>query len=773
MAFVEGTDLAKVIDRTGPLPIDRALRFTRQLCGALDAAHEEGVVHRDLKPQNVLVDGADNLFVSDFGLAKSLEAEISMGTRTGQILGTPRYMSPEQVEARDVDHRSDLYSAGLIFYEMFTGELPFRGESAMQLMYQRVSELPRDPRRARGDLPDYLANIILKCLEKDPAKRYQSAREILADLDAQNAPPVSNEGGKTISIQLRGPTRRAGLRALVAMAVVVGTLSAIPQTRQKIRSMIFGAPPVSGPVIERYMAVLPLTVASGDLEYIAAGVEDALTAKLGGLRSTYVADPKLVSDAAAVEQDEAKLAKALGVTILIRGRLQASEDRVSVTIRAEDVVKRQTLLNQEFGGSRKDLLTLEDQIFNAVASKLSIRQSTEEQARATIRPTTDVTAYDLYLRGHSLLRGKLTPAASREALGHFKEAIKVDGAFALAWAGIADASLQLFGDLKDEAYAQEALSAAEQAQRLNDKLPAVHMALGAVYGATGRQAEAIAQLKQARDLAPTSDEALRRLGIAYRKAGQMDEAAKAFESATKINPYYWGNYNHLGGAHMRLGRNEQALAAFTKVTELNPDDARGWGNRGVAYYNLGRWQEAIPVLEKAAKMNPFYYGQLGTAYFFLGRYGDAAQAYETAFEKNQKDPNAALSLADAYRWSNQAEKAAPMYDRASTLALAQLRTSPDNAEAHSVLAMCLAQKGSQTEALQHIVQARKLDAKTNSLMYREAQVYATGRRWAEALASLKRAIDNGYPVHEAQADPELRELRSRPEFAGVVQPATK
>ena len=154
------------------------------------------MVHRDLKPQNILVDAADNLYVSDFGLAKSLDAEISMGTRTGQILGTPRYMSPEQVEAKDVDHRSDLYSAGLIVYEMFTGELPFRGDSAMQLMYQRVSEPPRDPRRACPDLPDYIANIILKCLEKDPARRYQSAREILDDIDAQHAPPVTKRAGK-------------------------------------------------------------------------------------------------------------------------------------------------------------------------------------------------------------------------------------------------------------------------------------------------------------------------------------------------------------------------------------------------------------------------------------------------------------------------------------------------------------------------------------------------------------------------------------------------
>ena len=191
MAFVEGCDLAGLIESTGRLPLDRALKFTRQFCAAMDAAHSEGVVHRDLKPQNILIDQEDNLYVSDFGLAKSLAPEASTMTRTGQLLGTPRYMSPEQVEAKYVDHRSDLYSLGLILFEIFTSELPFRGDSALQIMFQRVTAEPKDPRTLRPELPDYLANIILKCLERDPAKRYQSAREILTDLDAQNTPLLS------------------------------------------------------------------------------------------------------------------------------------------------------------------------------------------------------------------------------------------------------------------------------------------------------------------------------------------------------------------------------------------------------------------------------------------------------------------------------------------------------------------------------------------------------------------------------------------------------
>ena len=197
MVFVEGSDMARVIEKSGGLTIERALKYAKQLCGALQAAHDEGVVHRDLKPQNVLIDQADNLYVSDFGLAKSLGADLTAMTRVGQVLGTPRYMSPEQVEAKDVDHRSDLYSLGLIFYEMFTATLPFRAESTLQLMYKHVNEAPLDPRMACPGLPPYIANVIMKCLEKDPAKRYQSAHEILADLESQSAPAPSPPSGTT------------------------------------------------------------------------------------------------------------------------------------------------------------------------------------------------------------------------------------------------------------------------------------------------------------------------------------------------------------------------------------------------------------------------------------------------------------------------------------------------------------------------------------------------------------------------------------------------
>src|SRR5229473_8069664 len=190
MTYVEGEDLGDVITREGRLLLERAVAIFKRLCGALEAAHAEGVVHRDLKPRNILIDRLDNVYISDFGLAKSLEESANAMTRTGEILGTPRYMSPEQAQAFPTDHQSDLYSLGLIFYEMVTGDVPFRGGSMLQVMNQRVMQAPQNPKVVVPDLPDYIAAIIMRCLEKDQTRRYQSASEILQDLDAGRAAPT-------------------------------------------------------------------------------------------------------------------------------------------------------------------------------------------------------------------------------------------------------------------------------------------------------------------------------------------------------------------------------------------------------------------------------------------------------------------------------------------------------------------------------------------------------------------------------------------------------
>ena len=304
MAFVEGQDLQHIIRDNPKMPLERILKFAQQIAEALAAAHAEGVVHRDLKPQNLLVDKNDQIFVCDFGLAKSFEEGAIGMTRTGAFLGTPRYMSPEQVEGKPADGRADLYSYGLILYEMVTGDVPFTGESTLKVMYQRIQEKPKSPKLIKPDLPNWLVKIIMRCLERNPDDRYQNAYEILADLQGgASGSGISRvgmsrigSGSQSVIIQIpdfashRWVWVVAGIVALLLLAFAIPPVRhLIPGFRpEQTGSASSGIPPISS---GRVVAVLPLQVLGdpSQLSYLAEGIQEALSAKLFQLKEVRVA----------------------------------------------------------------------------------------------------------------------------------------------------------------------------------------------------------------------------------------------------------------------------------------------------------------------------------------------------------------------------------------------------------------------------------------------------------------------------------------------------
>jgi len=266
-----------------------------------------------------------------------------------------------------------------------------------------------------------------------------------------------------------------------------------------------------------------------------------------------------------------------------------------VSLLAMDLTKKEALLTKEFPGVRQDVLSLEDGMFNELARAMAIRQSQEEKQRTTARPTQDVTAYDLYLKGMNVIRGKRNAKTAQEAYDLFEQATRLDSGFALAFSGMADACIRLYDATKDAKWPQLALGAAQQAQLLNDNLAQVHNSLGEVDLQTGRTQEAISELKRALELQPNSDEAMRRLGTAYRKAGQHDLALKTYQQAVDTNPYYWNNYNLLANEYQMTGQAQRAIEVYRQVVTRNPEEARGWGNMGAAYYDLGKSAEAIQI----------------------------------------------------------------------------------------------------------------------------------------------------------------------------------
>ena len=775
MAYVEGQDLHGILRDNPKLPLERILKFAAQLAEALAAAHAEGVVHRDLKPQNILVNKDDQIFVSDFGLAKSFEEGAIGMTRTGAFLGTPRYMSPEQVEGKPADQRSDLYAYGLILYEMVTGDVPFTGETTLKVMYQRIQEKPKSPKLVNPSLPNWLVRIIMRCLEKDPPARYQSAYEILADLQGSKS---SSSASRTVHIEIPEFAQRRWIWIPAAVAAVLALAFAIPPVRHLILggkggSGVSGIPPLSQ---GKFVAILPFRVLGDDqsLSYVAEGLNEALSAKLFQLKEVRLASDTAVAKVSDKDPLE-KTARNLGVNLIVQGKIQGTADKMAVIVNLVDPVEGKKVWTQQFTGVAKDLLTIEDQISSQLVTALNVKASSEEMARAAERPTDNVDAYDLYLRGRQALRGPDVVKSAQQSIEFFEQGIKKDPTFALAYSGLADASLTMYREKKDAFWAQKALSAAQHAEQLKDNIPEVHFSLGSVYLRTGKIPEAIAELKRGLQLAPNSDEGYVRLGNAYMESGQKEEAISSYKKAIDVNPYYWGHHIVLGNAYWSLGANDKAVEEFKRVTELDPENVRGWDNLGNAYSRLAKYDESITAYQKSLQLDPTYwsaYSNLGNSYFLMKRYPDAVQAFEKAIELGPNQELAFGNLADAYRASGQKDKAMATYDKAIALAFQDLQVNPQNTGAMADLALYYVKKGDAKHGMDYIQRARGIDKKDVGLIYNQATVENLAGKSSEALRTLREAFSKGYPVKEAQADPELANLQNLPEFQAMVKQFT-
>jgi tetratricopeptide (TPR) repeat protein len=772
MAFVDGQDLHHILKTERPIPLDRGLKFARQLCEALDAAHAEGVVHRDFKPHNVLVGKADQVFVSDFGLATSFETAKMGMTRTGAFVGTPRYMSPEQVEGGKIDHRSDLYSLGLVFYELVTGDVPFSGESTWQMMYQRVKEKPKDPKLVKPDLPDWVARVVMHCLERDPALRYQTAREILADIDANRSPSVPR--GVRFSISSgAGRWLIAGGAGLVLGAAI---FLAVPATRHLFfkgsgGAVRTGLPPLSE---GKFIAILPFRVVGADnsLNYVADGLDEALSAKLFQLSDIHIASASATAKANDQKIPLPQIAKDLGVNMIVHGLVQGAGDKLRIVVKLENMAEDRLQWSQEFTGVSGDLLIIEDQIYSKLVDVLQTKPASGGASR---HPTENIEAYDLYLKGKNSLRGQQDPRNIQAAINFFDQAIKKDNSFALAYAGTADACRLMYLVKKDSLWSDKALAAAQQAQRLNPGLPEVHFALGSIYTLTGRNAEAITELQEALRLAPNSDEAYRRIGTTYLAAGKGTEAIAAFQKAIEVNPYYWSNYNEMGRAYFQLGQYDKAIAAFRRVAELEPENALGQMNVGGVYLQQGKYEECIPYFQKSLQLqpDPKAYSNLGTAYFYLKRYTESVPMFEKAVELSPNDETLTGNLADAYRWAGQRDRATTTYGKAIALAYKELAVNPRNSDTMGSLALYYAKKGDSTQAADFIRRARAINPSDINLIYQEAVVYAVTNSPDRAFQALREALGKGYSLEDAVSDPELGALQNKPEFSKLVKEFTK
>jgi len=732
--------------------------------------------------------------VMDFGLARSLQSPGM--TQTGALVGTLEYMSPEQAMGEEIDHRSDIFATGLIFYELLTGKMPYDAASGVATLVKRAQSAAPFASDIDSSIPTCLSVIVSRCLERDPKQRYQSAQDLFSALEGEaissnvipskplaTAAPVSAapaSAPRSVQISFNMPGQGGWLWAGAVALLVVGLIS-IPAIRNRIvqPSRQVNSPATAIPPLTqgKYLAVFPLSVTGDEksLRYVADGLVDALSAKMFQLQELHLASSSAVEKVAAKNQPVSDAARALGVNLILQGRIQGAADKLRVTLNLENVATGNRVWSEEFTGVSQDLLTIEDQMYAQLLKALELQPSSDEIARSGVHPTENIAAYDLYLKGRSALRNSKSAKDNHDAIQYLQEALRQDPNFALAYAGLADANLTLYKDTKDSIYAQKALATAQQAARLNDDLPEVHLALGSVYTATGRNTQAVAELQRALSLAPNSDDAYARLGDAHLASGQKVEAIAAYQAAIRANPYYWYNHNKLARGYLQTGDAEHALGEYKRVIELASDNPVGYENTAAVYIRQGNYVEAIPALEKAvaARSDGPNYSNLGTAYFFVKRYKDAVIAFEKAVQLSPNDEQVMGNLADAYRWAGSSELAQATYDKAIKLAYQQLQVNPKSANVTGDLAMYYTKKGDSAHGVQYIRQARSIDPSDVSLMYDEAQVYALAHKNSEALTALRQAFEKGYSPQEAQNDPELQSINRLPEFGKLVSEFSK
>jgi serine/threonine-protein kinase len=769
MQFVDGTSLAAII-LGGPLPFTRVQHFAKQLVAGITAAHDVGVIHRDLKPENVLVNALDNLYISDFGLAKSLEAATMVPiTMPGELIGTPLYMSPEQINGAPADHRSDLYAVGLILFEMATGERPLEANSAIELMYQRVQQPAKDVALLNRNVPEYFRHVVMRCLEREPNNRYVNGHQILADLESEHSAPVASKRTVSLTVPLPATHRSklaVSLVAFTSLAIAVPTVRwLMPANEERTPTAQF--------TVQKRIAVLPFKIIGDQtttLAPFAAGIEDALSTKLFQLPGVTVAAAAAVERAAAKES-LAAIAKDLGTPLLISGTLRGDSNGLRVTLNLEDVEAGRRLLSQDFSGLAADMLTLEDQMYSRLIASMGVKPSSDALARGLMHPTENIEAYQLYLRGRNAMRGQQDDQNVKASIGFYEQALKLDPAFARAYAGISDSALRLYRTTKDQSWVEKALAAAQQGQRLDEKLLEVRLALGSVYQATGRTAEAIAELTVASEMAPSSDDVFRRLGRAYLSAGRGDDAVRAYERAVAVNPYYWVSYGALGNAQMQLGQYEAAATVLKKVIELEPSNVSGHNDLGATFLQMGRYDEAAMAFARALEIQPIAqtYTNLGIANAYAGRHAEAIAAFERAVELNPKADQFIGNLGDGYRWGGHKDKAAAAYDKAIALAVQDLQINPRNAMARGSIALYYAKKGDDAQARRMIVNARAIDNANVNLAYFEATIHSLAGRTQDALALLEEALEAGYPVAAMQSDPDIQRLSTDARFQTIIE----
>ena len=649
MEHVEGQTLAARI-KGQPLAVNELVEIGGQIADALDEAHSKGITHRDIKPANVMLTARGQVKVLDFGLAKitppaqPADSEISALTKTepGVMMGTVAYMSPEQALGREVDARSDLFSLGVVLYEMATGQRPFRGATVTETIDHILHTEPEAITQINEQAPAALAQIVSKCLAKDRERRYQSARELLDDLcqlksgsfSAQralptdpNAPTLRTLAGKTAAMSVV----KGRARWLLAGALVVAVLtSALAYWR-----MYRAQPAISGPPEIKSLAVLPLENLSGDpaQEYFADGMTESLISSLGQIHALN----RVISRTSMMRYKGSRkslpeIAAELKVDAVIEGTVQRVGGRVRVTAKLIPAATDSPVWAQEYERDLSDVLKLQNEIARTVAEEIRIQLTAEERARLAAARSVDPVAHEQYALGRYHY-WKRNEEGYKRAIEHFERAIQLASNYAAAYSGLSDAWLYrgIYGAKPFREVEAPARAAALMALALDNNLAEAHASLGRLkFTYDFDWAGAEEEIKRALTLGPNNLIAHNDYAFLLHALGRFPEAILQIQTAAQLDPVSPAIQADFGRILYRARKYVEAVEHLNRALELAPDNGVAYGRLGDVYTEMGRYEEAIAAFERAQAFsnNPMYKARRARAYVLAGRRREALRLLE-------------------------------------------------------------------------------------------------------------------------------------------------
>ncbi len=736
MEYVEGQTLETLVQSMGHLSPSQTVSLAKQICAGLAAIHQRGIVHRDLKPANVMVDRLGHVVLMDFGMAYHEDQERL--TQAGAVFGTLGYLSPEQLRGR-VEPRSDLYALGLILYEMLAGRRPPGDGDALPLALREKDETCLPPSRFSPEVPEALDQLVMRCLEREPERRFDSAAA-LAEVLQQFEGQLTRSGVLVRPEPATPPTPRRWAPWLLAGALLLAAGTAYLASRR--------APaPAGGPAA---LAVLPFAAAGGSEAALREALPFLIARQLGQAGHLRLV-PYGVSRFSEPTAPPQVRARDLGADLVLEGQLGQAGSDTELRLRLVDA-RGQERWSTVVRGSSASLFdrteTLAREIVAVAGGSLAPPQG-----------ALPAEALRQYSRGMALLEGWDTPESDTAAAQAFTAALELAPEFAEAQAGLARAYLNQFNTRREAALVEQAARAAARAVELAPGLPEAHLALALVQLWRGQTPQATASLQRAEQLAPADDTICRRMAQAYAGVGRSAEATVLFERAVALRPGYWQNHNALGSHLLQGGDVEGAEAAFRKVIELRPDSDTGYANLGGALLVAGRLADAEPVLEAAARIRPTWEvrSNLGYLYYATGRFEEAANQWRLASAAAGHQPQVLANLGDAYRQLGRRQEAQTSYGRAAELAREQLRVNPSDLDLRSSLAGALAGAGDCPAARREVRGLLEGARERPELEQYAAVALAVGGDREQAVEHTLRALRAGV-VADVRTNPDLRPL---------------